>query len=221
MRFAYPDDFLLSHAPRCPWGAQAGDAFQHPVGMLAQRRRRLRVVDRRVGETIVRADDRHLAGLAVLIGLQHAAAPDLGLVESLLHGADRAGREMAELARPVLLGVGLQHLFHQTREFGLVGDAVGHRGEARIGHPFRMAHRLGGVGEQLLVGDSHVDLAVGRVERAVGRRPRNGRCRRARLLAADQVVGAHIAQADQRGVVERQIDMLTAAGIVARDTARR
>src|SRR5690348_9562519 len=50
--------------------AQPGDSLQHLIGVLAERRRRAAVVDRRVGEAVVRADDRHLARLAVLVDLE-------------------------------------------------------------------------------------------------------------------------------------------------------
>ena len=164
----------------------------------------------------VRADQRHVADAGVLVGLQHPTALHLRLVQRLLHGADRASREMAQLLRPVLLGVGRQHLFHEARQLGLVGDAVGHRVEARIGQPFGMAERLAGIGEQLLVRDGHVDLAVRRVERAVGRRGEVTVAGAPRLVATDQVVGAHVAQRDQRGVVEREIDVLALVGVAAR-----
>src|SRR5712675_2197853 len=89
---------------------------------------------------------------------------------------------------------------------------IGQAGEARIGRPFGMAERLAGGDEQLLVGDRHVDLAVAGLERAVGRRGEMAVAGAPRLLATDQVVGAHVAERSEGGVVERQIDALALAG---------
>ena len=82
--------------------------------------------------------------------------------------------------RPVLLGVGSEHVLHHLHQQRLVGNPrrqwwrSAHRSPIRDG-----SHRLAGIDEQLLIGHRHVDLAVGRLERAVGCGARNGRCRRA------------------------------------------
>ena len=57
---SYPHDLLVAQLS-ASLAAEAGHLAQHLIGVLAQRRRRARVVDRRVGEVVVRADDRHLA----------------------------------------------------------------------------------------------------------------------------------------------------------------
>src|SRR5471030_1336690 len=89
-------DLLLAHRLHFVC-REAADIGQDGIRVLAERRRRARVVDRRVGEAVVRSDDLHVADPGMLVGLEHAAALHLGLVERFLHGADRSGRQMAQL----------------------------------------------------------------------------------------------------------------------------
>ena len=117
---------------------------------------------------------------------------------------------------PVARGLAHRHAADQRHQFVAVRHTRGVGGEARILRPAGLAHGVAQARELPVVAHGQDHVAVGRGEVLVGHGVGVGVAHALRHLAAVQVVHALVGQARHAHVQQRQVDVLAAAGVLAR-----